>query len=371
MIQPHQFAIAPRTGYPRNSRFPLGDPPPPAGTPAISSRSGTFAHGEEVILSGADFGGGDRVSELTYDDFNRSPMSTSATIGTWQGYFSSLGNPQTTDTVQRHARSPRVLAKNFDEEGGNYRCAVQSLNSVLSRSWFAQYWLRLVDFSWGTTSYVGPSGNTDDYLANVKVFRVWNPGSVNENFVMATRHGGDGVVFAAVEYISNYAIPAFTQSDVSKPDMSDGNWHCMQLEFVDSSAANVRDAWYRFWFDGQLKMEYYGFLGKEDYDVDKRMYEIGYYNSWGPGQGTTKAPNWMYMHDAYCSPTLARVELGNNSVYGDCTAREIQIPLAWSSTEISIQVNAGAFADGASVYLFVVDELGTPSAGFPVSIVGE
>jgi len=74
--------------------------------------------------------------------------------------------------------------------------------------------------------------------------------------------------------------------------------------------------------------------------------------------------------DIYIDNTQARVEIGNNSVWANCTHREIQVPIAWSNNSIQFTVNKGSFNSGESAYVFVVDENGSTSTGYPI-VFGE
>ncbi len=67
---------------------------------------------------------------------------------------------------------------------------------------------------------------------------------------------------------------------------------------------------------------------------------------------------YVQMDDVYLSTTQARVEIGNAATWSSCTLREIQIPTAWSSSSITFTANQGSFANGATAYLYVVDENG-------------
>ena len=62
--------------------------------------------------------------------------------------------------------------------------------------------------------------------------------------------------------------------------------------------------------------------------------------------------------------------IGDNSDFNNCH-KEIQIPTAWSNNSITINVNRGSFSDGKTVYLFVIDEDGGISNGYPISFTGE
>jgi hypothetical protein len=73
--------------------------------------------------------------------------------------------------------------------------------------------------------------------------------------------------------------------------------------------------------------------------------------------------------DVFIDYTWARVELGNAPTWAACTRREIQPPRQWSDTQITVQLNKGAFATGQTVYAYVVDANGAVNAsGVPVVI---
>ncbi len=97
---------------------------------------------------------------------------------------------------------------------------------------------------------------------------------------------------------------------------------------------------------------------------------LGYYNSFF--SSGTSCPDtgeaYAWFDDLYIDRTQARIEIGDNQVYEDCSHREIQIPTAWSTTEIKFTTNKGSFSNGQTVYIFVVDENGVASAGVPVTI---
>lgn len=74
----------------------------------------------------------------------------------------------------------------------------------------------------------------------------------------------------------------------------------------------------------------------------------------------------VYIDDLYVDNTRARIELGNASVFEDCTHREIQIPSSWYDTGITFTYNPGSFGSSETVYLFVVNADGEVSNGYEV-----
>ncbi len=74
-----------------------------------------------------------------------------------------------------------------------------------------------------------------------------------------------------------------------------------------------------------------------------------------------------YYDNVYIDNSLARVEIGDDPDYNECTIREIQIPTSWPSHindfhhGIKITVNQGSFPNGSNAYLFVVNKDGVVS----------
>lgn len=89
-----------------------------------------------------------------------------------------------------------------------------------------------------------------------------------------------------------------------------------------------------------------------------------YYSMGGSNPGTVDINN-IYIDD-----TPQRVEIGNSPIWDSCTYREILIPSAWSDTSITASFRQGVFANGATVYLFVVGSDNTRSSGKAITIGG-
>lgn len=74
----------------------------------------------------------------------------------------------------------------------------------------------------------------------------------------------------------------------------------------------------------------------------------------------------MYFDSIYVDNSFARIEIGDQPTYDSCTHREIQLASSWSDSQIEFNVNKGTLPDGQA-YLFVIDESGTASSGYPIS----
>jgi hypothetical protein len=76
----------------------------------------------------------------------------------------------------------------------------------------------------------------------------------------------------------------------------------------------------------------------------------------------------LYYDDIYIDNSWARVEIGDEPIYANCTHREIQPATAWADGEITITFNQGSFVADSTAYLFVIDSDGVASAGYEITI---
>ena len=86
---------------------------------------------------------------------------------------------------------------------------------------------------------------------------------------------------------------------------------------------------------------------------------IGYPNVGGTWSGSYK------FDDIYVDYTWARVEMCDSPTWATCKHREVQPPVAWSNTNITIQMNRGTFQPGQQVFIYVLDHAGVPSEATP------
>jgi len=98
---------------------------------------------------------------------------------------------------------------------------------------------------------------------------------------------------------------------------------------------------------------------------------------WQMGAGSNAYSNLdqdarIWWTDVYMDITPARVMIGNRDTWAASDHREICIPTAWASGEISVTVNTGSFADKSLAFLYVFDSNNANNAtGYPVTISSE
>lgn len=75
----------------------------------------------------------------------------------------------------------------------------------------------------------------------------------------------------------------------------------------------------------------------------------------------------VYYDDIYFATgpnAAARVEIGNNKVYENCTHLTIAPPVSWSSSEVSAIFPAENFLASEDLYVFIIDSNNNSSAGY-------
>lgn len=326
--------------------------------PTISGADGTFNNGSTITVSGSSFGAKATASPYKYDTFESGGFNTA-----WADTFSlKVAN----NNDNRHQFSVYAATKEYT--AGNAKSGKVQAPGTVSPKWFCQFWVKVsTNWDWGTSSFDG----TDKFLSNIKIFRLWNPGSTTQNVYMQY----DGI-------INQFKLVPENTGDTDKFFFSNartrftaGTWHLLQMEYGENSSFSAADGVFRFWFDGSTITNRTNIITRTsganttDGVNNKRPYVIGFENEWnctengGGGQDAScDEPNHFSMDEIYLDTTWSRVELGNAATYNACTHREIQIPTSWSDTSVSFVTNVGSFSGGDTVYLYIVDSDGNANA---------
>lgn len=335
----------------------------PSAGPNVTSVSGTITNGQLITVSGSGFGSRAPTQQL-FDN-----LETGGFLPQWtrpDGYPPGrlyIESGSTATLNRRHQFSTVHSAANFVGSGsGGWAHPDGGSNST---QWFCQYWFKLdPDWTWGVSS--ATQGTLGTNLANVKIMRLWSTGSSPEDFAIAA-HGWRNEVIVIGENISGEST--YVESGYLT-NWSKGVWHCMQLEFRENSAVGVADGYVRWWFDGRLAFSDDSRVTRLNNSETKRPFGIGFYNS--NGDPSTDS-NHVYFDEYFYQNTFARVEIGNNPTYSQCTLRELQPTyVSWSDGQIQLQLNQGSFTTGQQAYVFVVNSNGANgtnvSTGFPITI---
>lgn len=158
---------------------------------------------------------------------------------------------------------------------------ITSDNNVLNSQWYAEMTIELGStWKWGTSEY----GQGDDYFANVKLFRMWNPGSTKENcFVEYTGRNGGGMFKFVHENTSSSAKNWWSTKEGLSQVLKAGTKHRLQFDYKDPSV-NGTNSRFRMWLNGELVLEASGFKSLTTGGL-KRIFILGMQNEWGSGSG--------------------------------------------------------------------------------------
>ena len=196
----------------------------------------------------------------------------------------------------------------------------------------------------------------DSWLPQVKAFTYWNM-------------TGD-----------NFAIRPDSPQSENQVSLNYGpredEWVREELFMSPSSASNTNDGTFQAIYHRPGTSIQTGVDLSNQYYYGSSAERLRYYvmqtyiGNWDFSSGDNPSGPWPIVHydDIYISDTQARVEIGNNAVWGSVTHREIQPPSAWTATSITIKLNQATFADDAEVWLYVIDADGNVSNGYPITL---
>lgn len=323
--------------------------------PTITNVSGTLTHGSTITVSGSEFGTKTHAAPIAWDTFEDGACDVSATVGAWASTEWTCNEGGIGSTDNRHSRSAYHVEKNM------YGTWPQGSNAYFtadpaSTRWFAQFWFKAApDFQF--------ADDMETSLGNVKVFRTWPTGS-GSNFVSAIHWGSSMISITegcpGGGYV--YDVPEIMSLD-------DGGWHLLQFQWVASSTSGAADGAYRLWIDGSMIQSYNGLITEcSGQSVAKYLFILGLFDSTSNGND---GANHVFYDDLYADNALARVELCPGGAWTGRGKCEIQPSTSWTGNAVAITLNQGAFSNGATASLYVIDSAGAVNAtGYPVTIGG-
>ncbi len=355
------------------------------GLPILSDVNGVVEDGDLVAVSGVGFGVKMNVAPLMWDNFDQ--VGTQYEVGNkldesggWvagDSINSRYYNPEyysegarTGSTKYVRADTPvQTLEGGVDSHCPFYYDAEMDLNKI-----YVTFWVRVdYDGYYYDVNCSPVDGGTG--CGNVKWFRVVHATNpfygdlvpyVGSSFTLATntlgagfshKTGGTGSVgtqYHGLPTNSTWVRVEYILRESSAPGgvfdgTEDGN---MVVKYQQGGEGGL-------FVDMVNRVGTTGILGSLDHWRAVRFRE---YNRNGI---VDIAFNF---DDIYIDNSWARVEIGDNSDFELCTHREVQVVTAWDDESVSFEVNQGSFSDKEEVYVFVVNEEGAASIGYPVTI---
>jgi len=322
--------------------------------PHIQSIDGEFVDGQEVTINGSLFGEKNPAAPLVWDNFESGTHGALlSTDPKWVGYNGRPGG----------------LYANFAAYSGtlaafNRNCGPNAAWPDSSRLGF------------DTNNYFHDP--TDEvYYSYQWMWRVANPDANNSGVLKAGRSLADGQTYdgtgramiSGMNPETGRGMQAiFTSNgdlytDENTPDQAPGQWYRHEIYKLNSTPG-VADGKISFAIECN---EFWRDEAIETRGAGENFHQTAIILGLMPANVGNYEPNdgdvSVFVDDVYLDVTRARVEVGDNPVWANCTHRDPQIPVAWQNGQIRVTVNQGGFADAATVYVFVVDRQGQPSNG--------
>lgn len=320
--------------------------------PRITGLSGEPSHGLEVTISGQDFG-----TKSPARPYFWAPMEGSADP-------SPLGLVTRWSSIERMAYGAR--------EGIDGGGALVSVDS--SGTWTAN--VNAEGFSWsdpGQKMYLFRKlkhnfSIFDPVHINWKSWRVW--GNVQST----------GRVTSAMDGVWNgtFAMDHDVESGQGlypidpRPAFGNvGQWNTNEILMRSNTNANgYGDGFFQYRTNGRTTGEvpYQAYDGTRHFklwDAQTNPQLQRNYIVHGVRANHTMSPSDRYWAtDVYLDTTWARVMIGDAPTLDASTHLEIQIPIAWSATAITVVLNTRTFPADKPSYLFVIDQNNNASQGY-------
>jgi len=291
---------------------------------AVVNKDGT------ITVVGSSFGHKDQAAPLLWANFEEAtPMESFHP----QLYWFIFNTPEPTLVPDsRHANSQ--FAYRADLSSGYDMTA--AINAEDSADWFVSYWLKVdsdVQFGNGYAS-------TRENLSNIKMVRwhghtssAYDP---NEPFLVHSYYSFDEDPGSRVSTMST-AASGTIWNRFNVDDWVRDSWSNHSYEFSANDIGQdngILNHWYR----DQHVFNEMNYVSR-DTAVTRLMHlwAIGPMNSFGYDEPSA-TPNYFWMDEIYVDNTLARVEVAASPDY-DTSQKEVQIPFAWSDSEIRATVN--------------------------------
>ncbi|MFH1586797.1 MAG: hypothetical protein ABID38_03000 [Candidatus Diapherotrites archaeon] len=297
-----------------------------------------ISHGEEITISGSNFGSKSPAAPLIWDNFESGILGEDLSLTGWEVATTADFFPVYSDL--------EVYAGNLSG-----RAFIDGVTTGGSRSAARKYLTTLTsNIDEIYTSHYLHVNHISGIPTNMKFLRV-----VNEYYSTAPDIGsssGDGENRGFWTDNCQVGTSRFASASVPK---GEGKWQREEI-FGALSTVGVGDGTKAAWIDNSLKYYDDGFPSRMP-GCEGRYYE----SLWLPfyaGSTVDSVVVEYYYDDVYIDTTQARVEICSGSNWHTRTDCAIQIPSAWSNNSITFTANTGRLNTSGPAYLYVVDETG-------------
>lgn len=329
-----------------------------AAQPQVQTVSGSAANGQELTVTGLNFGAKSAPTALHFDDFEGgSSGSLLGSEGYWTLYSDNLpaSKPSYSTDHPRSARSAKA---------GKFPLWGTEGEPGQSAGWGQDHIIKSgLDFSAGPSYldywvYFNQPSTTSTH--QIKLARLSAGSADNFNYPQYfldnwTYEGGSRATY--LEIRANPGTCNTSGAVAYNSDLANGVWSHVQIEF-NPGTRDQPNATSKIYINGNHVATANGFMVYCAGSPGLQGVWIGGYI----GNNTTAMNTTIYYDDVYFDNSYQRVELGNAATYAACTHRETQLPVSWQNGSVTFRVNQGSFQTTESVYLYVLDANGAPNA---------
>ena len=319
-------------------------------TPVIVNVPTTPAHKQSVDIIGSGFGQKIPATPLRYLDFEDGVTGQEVPNNESGGGLYIDGSNQIVydDTHQRFPGAQN-LQQNFNNgKWGQIVGLIEEDTIASSKLYMHGYWR------------IETHGAVSRNAKFLNLGREYNPGTWQSRVDADNNPCNDSATMVMTMWPGcpagdNHVVYINDNNQWQKILGNDGNWHRIE-SYIDLHAA------YRnLYVDSELMGEN-STTDMTDGCADASIGYVffGYYYSLSDCTPAPSAERWW--DEIYVDTTQARIEICDSAEWSTKSHCEIQIPTSWSATEITFTANQGSFANGSTVYLFVVDSDGNPNA---------
>lgn len=342
----------------RGGNWPRATPAPPAATPEVTATNGTDDILEDYgtfVLTGTGFGTKSPAAPMKWDQFEVGTEGTSlqSVQSEWVPNWSTSVIISTTAS---HSGTRSVACKTYAGTAtANYYSLPTSQSEV-----FISYWHKYENYVVGS----GDGGTLK--LARINSYETSGSHyNGNGDTTMGPVHHNANPDYSNAGYIA-YSSPGTNEVNLgyfADGQHINGAWFRVDMYKKLSSPGGAANGIVTGTVIAENSVSTVG----TSTAVNRQSGETWLLDSvlMGTEAATQTGSFEMYEDDWYIDNTRARVEIGNAATLAASTHREIQIPSAWSATEITFLCNRGTMP-GGTAYIFVVNSDGVASAGYPI-----
>ena len=337
--------------------------------PEIFSIAGTVSNGKTITIGGQNFGSGPNI--LIFDDFEKGtigqPIRTgedSATVGGWTSLGDNKPYYQSTYVNSGHYAFQEAVGSTCTING-SIRARVKFPSAA--NEFFGIWWVYLPQ----EDAWPGEGSESTQGGPNWK--QVWVHSGLNG----ASCRDVDAVLPVCLPRSGSQSSGCALSGNCSGGytqygnNMNKGEWKRFLIHWIGSNNGQGKVYSTYLQRDGQNTQ----IIHRDDTNITNQgnsdfstynLVDLGAYSH--VTIGSCSHPTFDDFYFTIGPNAQARIEIGDNPEYSNCTNLAVITPTSWSENSITATVRSGSITDGSNVYLFVIDSNGSISNGYPATL---